>query len=652
MIVTGDFETYYDNEYSLNKISETDYILSPLFQTIMLSLKLGDGPITTHIGDQNIRAALATIDWENVAFLSHNARFDGSILGWRYGCYPRLYLDTFSMARAMTHAQTGSSSLKSIAEFFQLPAKGDYVVNAKGRRLEHFVNDPTELALYMDYCQHDTQLCYEIFNLFRLHGFPTSELQVIDVLLRMFIQPQATLNAFSLAEHLHYVQEEKRRLVDNVTVEHTTGKVTNPQQLSSNPQFAALLESLGVDVPRKISPVTGKETWALAKNDRGFRELLNDPEQPTEVQALLAARVGLKSTIEETRAITLLNLARQDWSPLGSGQWPSWMPVSYRYYGAHTGRPSGDGGYNFTNLKRGSPLRDAITTPEGRRIVHRDSSQIEARLVAWLAGCTSLVNAFAEGRDVYSEFASRFYGLPVTKADVPRRFAGKTAILSLGYGCGAKKFRNALYIGQGGVSLDLTIEEAEELVSFYRQGSYPEIPLLWRRGEGALNRMIRRLGGAAGAQALPHEFLPALPVVIEGDGYFTLPNGLYIQYPKLRREYDPESGGYETVYASSKTRTDEMKIYGAKVIENVTQGLARIVVTDIMLRVFNQTGYHPALTTYDSLDYVVPESEVYAFDKILETEFMITPEWAPGLPLASEGGWGKTLLAAEKARND
>lgn len=411
------------------------------------------------------------------------------------------------------------------------------------------------------------------------------------------------------------------------------------------------MEGLGVDVPRKISPVTGKETWALAKNDRGFRELLNDPDQPTEVQALLAARVGLKSTIEETRAITLLNLARQDWSPLGHGQptQPAWMPVPYRYYGAHTGRPSGDGGYNFTNLKRGSPLRDAIIAPEGMRVVHRDSSQIEARLVAWLAGCTSLVQAFAEGRDVYSEFASRFYGQPVTKADVPRRFAGKTAILSLGYGCGAKKFRNALYIGQGGVSLDLTFEEAEELVGFYRRDSYPEIPLLWQRGEGALNRMIRRLGGNAGAQALPHEFLPALPVVIEGDGYFVLPNGLYIQYPKLRREYDPETGGYETLYASSKT--DAMKIYGAKVIENITQGLARIVVTDIMLRVFNQTGYHPALTTYDSLDYVVPASDVILFDKILETEFMITPEWAPGLPLASEGGWGRTLLAAEKAVN-
>ena len=207
MIVTGDFETYYDSEYSLSRMSETDYILSPLFQPLMLSLKLGDGPLATYVGDAAIRGAVAQIDWSSVAFLSHNARFDGSILAWRYGCYPKLYLDTFSMARAMTHAQTGSSSLKAVANYFNLPPKGDYVVNAKGKRLEHFLNDPQELALYQSYCEHDTQLCYEIFNLFRLDGFPNSELQLIDILLRMFIQPQMQLNQFALAEHLHFVQQ-------------------------------------------------------------------------------------------------------------------------------------------------------------------------------------------------------------------------------------------------------------------------------------------------------------------------------------------------------------------------------------------------------------------------------------------------------------
>ena len=642
MIVTGDYETYYDNDYSLSRMSEVDYILSPLFQPLMLSLKLGDGPINTYVGDADIRAALSGIDWANTAFLSHNARFDGSILAWRYGYYPKLYLDTFSMARAMTHAQTGSSSLKAVAQYLKLPPKGDYVVNAKGKRLEHFLNDPQELALYASYCEHDTQLCYEIFNLFRLHGFPNSELQLIDIFLRMFIQPQLRLDQFALAEHLNFVQSEKERLVENA--------LADGKQLSSNVQFAALLESLGVTVPRKVSSTTGKETWALAKNDRGFRELLNDPDQPAEVQALLAARVGVKSTIEETRAITLLNLANQPWTQVNIPG-TAWMPVPYRYYGAHTGRPSGDGGYNFTNLKRGSPLRAAIRAPEGARIVHRDSSQIEARLVAWLAGCTSLVQAFAEGRDVYSEFASRFYGMKVTKQDVPRRFAGKTAILSLGYGCGAVKFRNSLFIGAGGVSLDVTLEEAQELVEFYRIASYPEIPLLWKRADGALNRMIRRISPSSYVQQVSqNETLPALPVVIEGDGFFGLPNGLYIQYPHLRREYDPETAGYQTYYASSKS--DTMKIYGAKAVENITQGLARIVITDAMLRVFNQTGYHPALTTYDSLDYVVPANETEAFDNLLEREFAVCPEWAPGLPLASEGGWGVSLLDAEKALNN
>ena len=633
MIVTLDWETFYSQNYSLRRMSEVEYILSPEFQTIMCGIQVGERPVFTVVGEAEVRRALADIDWQNAAMLSHNTRFDGAILAWRYGIVPRLYLDTMSMARALTHAYTGSSSLAAVAKYLGLPAKGDAVVRAMGMRLEDFA--PAQLAEYREYCEHDTQLCRDIFNRFMaVHRFPKSELKLIDLALRMFIIPQARLDATKLASYLDHVRAEKAEAMAQL-------EYMDRAAFSSNERFANLLKSQGIHVPMKLSPQTGQQTYALAKNDRAFKELCADPDLPPMVQAMLQIRLGTKSTIEETRSATLLNLAQQDWRHslwaglhLGTGS----MPVPYRYYGAHTGRFSGDGGFNFANLKRGSPIRDAITAPEGWRIVHRDASQIEARMVAWLAGCTKLVEAFREGRDVYSEFASRFYRREVTKADVRRRFAGKTAILSLGYGCGHEKFRHALYIGQGGVSVDLDLKDAMRLVYFYRD-EYAEIPALWKRAHKILASMLE-----AASEVAPEP----LPVVsVQGDAV-TLPNGLAIRYPNLRQDHDRTTNGLQIVYDGPY---GSKRIYGPKLIENITQALARIVVTDTMLRVACATGYHPMMSTYDSLDYVVPESEVGMFDELLAAEFTIAPAWAPGLPLASEGGWGTTLLEAEQGVN-
>ena len=450
--------------------------------------------------------ALARIDWEQTALLSHNTRFDGSILAWHFGHTPKLYLDTLSMARALTHAVVGRSSLAKVAEYLGLPAKGDAVVRALGKWYADFTSE--ELAEYADYCAHDTDLAYQIFQRFRT-VFPNSELQVIDLFLRMFISPQAKLNPTKLAANLAAVRAEKAQALARVS--HIPKDV-----FSSNLKFATLLRDHGVDVPMKTSITTGEEIPALARQDRAFKELCADESQTITVQALLAARLGAKSTIEETRTATLLNLSLRDWGANNTG----WMPVPYRYYGAHTGRPSGDGGFNFANLRRGSPIRDAIEAPAGYRVVHRDSSQIEARMVAWLAGCNTLLNAFAQGRDIYSEFASGFYGQRVTKEDKLRRFVGKTAILGLGYGCGHVKFRHVLFIGSGGVSADLDEDAAKTLVYHYR-GAYPEIPTLWRRAEQMLERMILENqpyvpGGPLSAHISNIGDLPRIPVVQGG----------------------------------------------------------------------------------------------------------------------------------------
>jgi DNA polymerase len=646
MIVAIDFETAYSREYSLRRMTEVEYILSPLYETLMCAIKLGDGPSQVYVGDANIRAAFAQIDWGSVAVLSHNTRFDGAILAWRFGIIPRLYLDTLSMARAMTHPYVGSSSLDAVAKHMGLPPKGTEIVAGMGKWLADF--SPGELEAYVNYCAHDNNLCYTIFQRFREAGFPSSELALIDLSLRMFIDPQVTLNAVKLAEYLNHVRAQTAALFGEFST-------IDKSVFSSNQQFAALLEQHGVTVPKKISPTTGELTWALAKGDWAFKELCADATQPLHVQALLATRLHVKSTIEETRTASLLKLSQREWPAAeparrgfgGSAQDPpsnssGWMPAPYRYYGAHTGRFSGDGGVNFANLTRGSPIRDAIEAPPGFRVVHRDASQIEARMVAWLAGCDTLTTAFAEGRDVYSEFASRFYRRTVTRDDVKERFAGKTAILSLGYGCGHARFRHALFIGQGGVSVNLSLHDADALVTFYRD-TFREIPALWWRAGNMLRDMMAQPGNDRVI-----EFEP-IPVVKYDTDVVWLPNGLSIQYPHLRWRADEVTGKAEIVYDAPQAGIK--RLYGAKLIENICQSLARIVVTDTALRVYHQTGFRPFMGTYDSWDYLCPEDGVAAFDELLAHEFTICPSWAEGLPLASEGGWGRTLLEAERGVN-
>lgn len=638
MIICIDYETYWSDTYSLSRMSTTDYVLSPLFQVIGVSIKQGDGPITWYPGHPGVvEDVLAAIDWKNAALLSHNGMFDGSITKWRYGHEPALYLDTLCMARAKTHAVLQSSSLAAVAAAFELPPKGDEVLLAKGKRLEAFTD--RELADYGAYCAHDSFLCRSIFDRFMEYKFPKSELLVIDAALRMFINPTVQLDMHKLAVHLHGLEVYRERLFSGVDRANYT----------SNTKFAQVLANAGLDPPMKVSPTTGKWIYALARNDPEFKRMCDDPDLTHEQQVHLMIRKGAKSTIEETRTRRMLELAKLDWYLEGGYRGRGWMPVPYTYYGAHTGRFSGAAGFNFANLPRQSPIRDCITAPAGMRIVHRDASQIECRVLAAISGCQRLLRGFRTGRDVYSDFASAFYKRPITKEDKLERFTGKTAVLSLGYGAGWPKFQTSLFLGQGGMSVKISNTEAAELVTFYRERAFTEIPLLWRKANYIINGFVGRQ-------------VPSPNVMITGIGLdytnarVRLPNGLALRYPELHAvavstDFDGEEWARAEVVYQGARRGEVKKLYGAKLVENITQALARIIVTDVMLRVIDRTGKRPFMGTYDSWDYVVPEAEVEAFDRVLEDEFTRAPTWLPELPLASEGGWGRTLAEAEQGVN-
>jgi hypothetical protein len=318
-IITADLETYYSKTYSLSKMTTEAYIRDPRFQVIGVSVKVNDGPTTWFSGPaRDTLEFLHEYDWENSALLAQNTMFDAAILSWRCGVKPAKLLDTMCMSRAL-HGVNSRHSLAALAERYGVGTKGDEVLRAIGKRRTDFTKD--ELEAYGDYCAKDTDLTWEIFNRMIDAGFPTSELALIDLTLKMFTEPVLELDVPHLVGHL------ERTIADKAALLVASG-VTTKKDLMSNAKFAAMLEARGVTPPRKISPTTGKETYAFAKTDEDF-VALQEHEDPA-VQALVAARLGNKSTIEETRTQRFIDIGTR--GPL---------PIPLRYYAAHTGRWGG-----------------------------------------------------------------------------------------------------------------------------------------------------------------------------------------------------------------------------------------------------------------------------------------------------------------------
>lgn len=601
-LVTVDFETFYSSHIGFKKQTTEEYINDPLFQVIGVGIKVDDGVTTWHAGE-DAGKALRAIDWASSAVICHNTLFDGAILTWRYGIKPAYLFDTLSMARAV-HGVEAGGSLAALAERYALGEKGTEVVNAFGKRLEDF--SPEDLAKYGEYCINDVELTYKLFHKL-VAGFPESELDLIDMTLRMFTEPQLQLDDALMVDRLEAIQQEKHDLLTQLTDELGTNEEGVRKILASNPKFAEVLRTFHVKPPMKISSTTGKETYAFAKTDEEFIAL-QEHEDPF-VRLLCAVRLGTKSTIEESRIERFINVGKRN---KGS------LPVPLKYYGAHTGRWSGMDAVNLQNLpsrdKAKKALKNAIIAPLDSVVINCDSSQIEARVLAWLSGQDDVVDQFARGEDVYSIFASKVYGFEVSKEFPTERFVGKTCVLGLGYGTGAAKLRHTLATQPPGA--DIELEESERIVRLYRDSNY-RIVDLW----GECNQTLRDLCAGVGK---PY-YLGKHKCVIVCDEGLKLPNGMYIRYKNLRAD------GRGHVYSSRK---GPVNIWGGTMVENVVQALARIIVGEQMRWISKQ--YRVALTVHDAAVLVVPETELDSAKEYVELCMSTPPAWAQELPVACE----------------
>jgi DNA polymerase len=607
--VFADYETFYGGDYTLTKMDPPSYILDPRFEAICLGVAEGFTNPPYLVEGPDIPRLLRDLG-RDVAMVTHNALFDMCINAWRYAYVPRLIVDTLSMSRTLLAHRLRKLSLKEVGGYFGM-AKGDMI-----RQVRNMARADIKAAGLWDeftaYCKNDVSLCRSIF--LKLAEFlPPEEFLLHDMILRTAVEPQFRLDMGVLRQHLAQVETNKSKLF----MKAMFAGLTDKKELMSNDQFAQLLQSLGLEPPRKISKSTGRITYAFSKQDPAFLALLehDDPR----VAALVEARLNFKSTIEQTRTERMINIGTLHFPGLGTGV----MPIPLKIGAAITHRLGGDWKLNAQNWGRKSPIRNAIITDDGYKIVAGDSEQIEARLNAWFCGQEDLVEQFRRGEDVYANFASDIFHVPVTKQTEPaKRFVGKTGILQLGYQCAWLKFQHTVWLLSYNTEpepIQLSDAEAQGIVENYR------------RRYSMINRMWDRLGRLISFMAQDErsvEQTQSIGPITFGRRRMVGPGGLVINYHNLRYV------GAEWLYDYGEVT---YKLYGGKLLENIIQFLARIAVMQAALRLKKKLlpyGSRLTHTSHDEIVYVVPERYVGEVSELIRDEMRQSPEWAPGLPLS------------------
>lgn len=597
-----DFETYFNRKerYDLKAMNNTEYVRDSRFKPHGMAYSfIGSEEIYWLIGDDAIKEWINWMKWENTVLVAHNVRFDGSILAWRYGVKPFAWMDTVGLAKAVIGENVSSYSLKRLAEYLGLPAKGE--VSCEG------ILSPSEeqLATLGEYCKNDVQICKEIYERLILQ-FPRSQLQAMDWTIRAFTEPVLRLDTGVLERGVQTEKARRKKTIDKSGVDKAI--------LSSNQQFAAYLASKGIPIPTKISARSGKAIPAFAKTDNGLDGLR------TSAPDLYAARIASKSNLLETRGESLLSVAKTGSFPFDVGF--SGAVQTHRYSGG-----SGAGG-NPQNFTRQSFLRDAICAPSGHSLVVGDFAAIELRLLAWLAKEPKLMSKIINDEDVYSDFASLKYGRKITKADKAERQFGKCSILGLGYNMGAKKFRFTVKTQTG---MDISEEEAWQTVNLYRT-TYFNVPKLWEQTHALLPLIMSGKIGCIW-------FAPFIKVKKNA---LILPSGLQIRYPNLRQENDEwVYDVYHKVYVAEPT-----KLYGGKIVENICQALAGELCKEAIARAEN-AGIRCVGQVHDEIIAISHDTQVGFQAEDLKKCMEQAPMWMPNLKLKSEVGHGPTWNAAK-----
>jgi DNA polymerase len=597
-----DFETHYTKEYSLKNLNYYQYIQDERFNILGAAIIHNDEP-TQWLTSFELAAFLDELRRDPPeTVVAHNLFFDGLILT-QLNITTELWIDTLSMARALLPPGT-PLSLDALAKHYNLGQKleglpmgiasWDELSPEAQRRLKYYAINDVELL---------KKLYYKLAP-----KFPSKEFELIDLTMRMAFNPHLQLNMPLAQQLLTSVGDRKTQLIKESGL--------SEKMLASNKQFSEWLLANSYDIPMKISPTTGKPTPALGKSDQAFLDLLEDNP---ELEPIVEARLAVKSTLETTRLTTLIE----------TQQLMEGIPVPLKYYGGHTGRWSGLF-YNLQNLPKKSEIRNTLEAPENETLVIVDSAAIEARVLAWLAGQEFALNAYKNNEDLYKVMAGKIYNKDPTEVTKDERTLGKIAVLGCGYGMGVNKF--ILTCKTYGVTI--SEELAQTTIDTYRE-TYNLVRNLWRTFDSYIQIMTKKFAEKSGKTpwieyTAPNERIH--PTLIFTTEKIILPNGLALHYQNLHQN---NSGEY--IYGIKNNR----KVYGAKIVENIVQALARTIIAEQMLEAHKTLSGTLVLSVHDeiviSTNIRHAESTLQNLINIMKTP----PIWAHTCPLDAEGSISK-----------
>lgn len=606
-----DFETYYDKEYSLSKITMEEYIRCDKFECIGVAVKIGNMPTYFYKGETGIEIIrhIVTTTYPNSPVIAQNSSFDMGILAFRYGIHPNFTVDTMVLAKlsGFDRVAGGTSLAKMSAQLEKMgifnQVKGTEVHNMLGVHARDMTAQ--QWQAYGDYCKLDVELTYALYT-YLLDKVPTSELIMADITTKMYTQPMFEIDVPLLQDYAIKLESQKQAML---------GKISNDlgfenteelhKHLRSSKKFVALLERLDAPVPMKWSDKQEKMIPAVSKTDTEFLELLEHDDEL--VRTLVETKLGTMSSMEQTRTATFLDIASR-----------GLCPVYLRYASAHTGRYGGGEQQNFQNLSKRTKepvLRRSLRAVDNHIVIATDSSSIEARLLAMVANQQDLVSTFVQGRDVYIEMATKIYNKSYdeiyevskrnpTKEGKAMRNMGKSCILGMGFSMSAQKFSDTNK--QQGV--DIPLEQAQDLVTIYRT-TYNMIPSFWRECNRVLDVMYA--GGSVWFGGANNDLFFA-----DGSSIFhgkkipsiRLPNGTYLFYQNLRKEVK-DNGQVSYVYDQFKGRNWLPKyVFGGSLTENLVQAIAFVVLKHQAIEIA-KAGVPINLNVHDEWVSVVPREQ-------------------------------------------
>ena len=685
-LVAIDFESFFSTKdgYTLTKMGPISYIRDSRFSAQLMSYIVTDASTMTYdrvrvAEHDNIPAVLAALklDAPDVVTVAHNGNgFDFLILSEIYHVVPRIAIDTMCMERWTGVSRIQNESLKSMAKFFQCGEKVEGTVISDGRNWpEDFT--PDERTAFIQYCRNDTEQCFLSFK--AMLPFVTADaLLFSSITAKMACNPVLRLDDDMLTAYLNELSDKVTKARNDINKMFMFKSDEDfLKAIRSSASFVKMLELLGRKPPMKYSvaksetkrkklEAEGKTnlseedyavyTPALAKSDLDFVAMASDADE--RVALLVRTRLENNSSIQRSRAETFHALAK-------SGR-P--MPVMLNAFKAHTSRYTAGNSegssdkLNLQNLSKRDPsqltLRKAVQAPEGMALVACDSSQIEARILAYVANETELVDAFRRGADPYADLAEKIFQIPSEKIHKGAksgdkklkayRNVGKTGILSAGYGVGWRKYADTLL--RQGVRLSSDIDQHYEMAhhahNVYR-ASNPNIVAFWDTCQTVIKAMYLGYSGEFGG---PNDniFQYSVAPICGRDDVPTIigPNKYTLRYFKLSCEVSEKNNREEYYYTRVKGKSElKTKIYGGALAENLCQYLAFALLQWQACRMTEQ-GIRLIANIHDSFLAICPEDEAEHTKSVMESCMSSVPDWLGDFPVACEAEIGKDYCIA------